>query len=223
MRRRDARRGVQLQLAMQAEPRESIGAGLDGNTRRPQHVHQLQRALPGGAELLVVAGLHRQCARVEPAPHLHREPLRDGGHVHRHAAGPIQHHRLEDAQRQIEGGVPLLQEPHERAHLGGGQIQLTRAPRRLEEARRRPRVLHLGHEVEQEHVDVLDLVVPLLHRLLRNHERRDVSRDSQAPPVRLGRHHRNQLRLDRAVQLDLDEAVVGIPIHPAQRFLGRGH
>ena len=84
------------------------------------------------------------------------------------------------------------------------------------------RVLHVRHEVEEQEVDVLDLVVALAHRLLRPSCPLGMWPLTRMPVLVcvLG-DDGHQLRIERAVDLDLHVAELGVVVDRSARLLPR--
>ena len=87
----------------------------------------------------------------------------------------------------------------------------------------RPRLGDVPEEIEEDEVDVLDLVGAGPDELVREHRRGDVAAHPHAALVGVGDDHRHELRLDRAVDLDLRITERGVPGDRVVDFLLRVH
>ena len=101
----------------------------------------------------------------------------------------------EDADGRIERGPAFLHESQHALERLRVEVQRTEPLAERREAERRARVVLLADdEAQHELVDVGDLVVAVPDGALRSHERRDVARDAQTEPVRLGGDRLHEVR-----------------------------
>ena len=137
------------------------------------------------------------------------------------AVGSPQKSAFEGAHRRIEHGVMLFQKIDELAHLGFVRREFARALGDLDEAIAIARFLHFRkEEIQLDEIKMLDLIRAAFDELARRHERRHVPAHPHPARVRMIGDDRNQLRFDGGINLDLDIAVVGIPIDVLDRLLG---
>ena len=116
----------------------------------------------------------------------------------------------------------LLEQCDEVVHLLRIQVERCAAFSGFGKARRGARLLHVGHEVEKDEVHVLDLVGSVAHELVGRHSRWDVAADAQAALVGFVDDDGNEFRLDRAVDLDLHIAEIGVVVNPLASLFRRG-
>ena len=199
---------------MEREARHRVRAGFDGDAGQVELPHEGQHLLPRRAVLFVHPGRHRQIPREEAAADLDGQPIGDGAESHRHHPRTVEEHALEDAERRIQRHVPIAKQLDELAHCRRSQIQVPGAPGWLGEARGGARIFHVGHEVEHQEVGVLNLVVSEDYRLAGGQTCRDVPGYPQALLVRRLGEGSDQLRLERAVELDLHHSQGGVLVDP---------
>ncbi len=130
-----------------------------------------------------------------------------------HVAGLLVPGALERRQRRVDDGLALGEQGDELAHCLGVEVEVAGPLADQIEAHDRARIgIRVGHEVEHELVDVLQLVVAFAHDALRARESGHVAADAQSPRMRVGRDRPGPLGLDRVVQLHLPEAALGVPV-----------
>ena len=115
-----------------------------------------------------------------------------------------------------------FQQGDELVHLRRIEVEARGALARLDEARGSARLFHVGPEIEEDEVHVLNFVGAVAHELGGGHAGWDVSADAQAALVRFIDDDWHKLRLYRAVDLDLHIAEVGVVIDAGAGFFGRG-
>jgi hypothetical protein len=121
---------------------------------------------------------------------------------------------IEGGERGVDDGVAALEQGEEVPHRRRVEVEVGGALRREVEPGQRAGIgLRRDEEVEQHLVDVLDFVVPLVHRLLSPHEGRNVPAHPEAPAVGISRGFPHQVLGKRVVDLDLGIAVLGVPVH----------
>lgn len=76
-------------------------------------------------------------------------------------------------------------------------------------------------ESQEEKVDVLELVRTGSYEFVGCHALRHVAAHTQSAPVRFRDDHRNERRVERAVDLDLLVSKICITIHPGARAVRR--
>src|SRR5271167_1395108 len=112
--------------------------------------------------------------------------------------------RFERPERRVDYRLVCDQEFHEILKRLGIQIQRMRVLRDERETLQRARVgIRFDVEIQQYLVDVLNLIVAALHRILSLHEGRDMAAHAQAALMGIGRGLRHPLRLEGVVDLDL--------------------
>ena len=210
---RDAGLHVQLELAVQHEAREAVGAGDERHAGGVQSAEEFHHPLPGGAVGLELAAA--DVGRVVAPGALGGEGhvVGDRGERGVHVAGLLVPGALERRHGGVDDGLALGEQRDEVLDRLGVQVEVLRALADQVEAHDRARVgVRVGDEVQHELVDVLQLVVALARDALGARERGDVPADTQPARMRVGRDRPGPLRLDRVVELDLPVSALGVPV-----------
>ena len=143
----------------------------------------------------------------------------DRGEGLRHLARTLAD-EIEGRQRRIHRDLVLRQPGDEILHRPGVEVHVGDALGRQVEAFQRASVGGVFHQEVQQHlIDVLDLVVAGVQRVLRTQEHGDVAAHAQIAAVRVGHGVAQDLFRERVVDLDLRVAIGRVPVH---RFLRRG-
>src|SRR5208282_5059600 len=214
----NARLDVEFEFAMERESGHGVGAGFDGDSgtiKQAGELHHLGERCSVG---FVHAGGRSQALREQAAANLRGQAAGDGLEANGDVAGAVQVLIFENAEREIELGVVILQQLDEGLDLGRSEVEAGSSFSGFDQSGDGVCVFDLGKEIQDEKIHVLNFVEAEIDALRGDHFGGNVSADAEAVFVGFVDDRGHEFGLDRAVDFDLHVAEAFVVVYGGASF-----